>query len=297
MAVVVSGVDSMAVSILGASSETLVAFPLSGDFERPNDLNCDVNRRPRPSFLGVSGLVSVVAAGVSSVVTTASDVVGSEVSVCSPFVAGAGVALSLVSFFGIRPENRLPRFFSFSGLGSDETAGVSSVGSTTAGVVSSTADSVTGAGSVDFASAIGSGVGSLAAALLLPKSPVKPERDLRLSFFDGSAVDSRNQPDKKERNTSSGFNRSINNRGFSSNGCDFLNSWSFGHGSFCNRGWGHVFLGNLWGNFLVLAWACQSLETTRDTTCPFAGSLSFFAGKSSLFVGCDGLRRFCVMCR
>jgi hypothetical protein len=39
VAVVVSGVDSMAVSILGASSETLVAFPLSGDFERPNALN------------------------------------------------------------------------------------------------------------------------------------------------------------------------------------------------------------------------------------------------------------------
>lgn len=192
MAVEVSGVDSMAVSILGASSETLGAFPLSGDFERPNDLNCDVNRRPRPSFLGASGLVSEVAVGVSSVGTTASEVVGSVVSVCSPLVTGAGVVLSLVSFFGIRPANRLPRFFSFSGLGSDETAGVSSVGSTTAGVVSSTADSVTGAVSVDFASVIGSGVGSLAAALLLPKSPVKPERDLRLSFFDGSVEDSRN---------------------------------------------------------------------------------------------------------
>lgn len=188
----VSGVDSMAVSILGASSETLVAFPLSGDFERPNDLNCDVNRRPRPSFLGVSGLVSEVVAGVSSVGTTASDEVGSVVSVCSPLVTGVGVALSLVSFFGIRPENRLPRFFSFSGLGSEETAGVSSVDSTTAGVVSSTANSVVGASSVDFVSGTGSGVGSLAAALPLPKRPVKPDRDLRLSFFDDSVVDSRN---------------------------------------------------------------------------------------------------------
>jgi len=124
VAVVVSGVDSMAVSILGASSETLVDFSLSGDFERPNALNEDVNRRPRPSFLGVS---DVVAAGVSSVVATASDVVGSVVSVCSPIAVGAGVVLSFVSFLGLKPAKMLFRFFSVSGLVSDVTAGVSSL--------------------------------------------------------------------------------------------------------------------------------------------------------------------------
>jgi hypothetical protein len=83
--------------------------------------------------LGVSVLVSeVVAAGVSSVGTAVSDVVASVVSGCSPFAMGVVVALSfvsfsLVSFLGFRPEKRLLRFFSFSGLVSDVTAGVSSL--------------------------------------------------------------------------------------------------------------------------------------------------------------------------
>jgi len=34
-----SGVDSIAVSILGASSDTLAVLPLSEDFARPRDLN------------------------------------------------------------------------------------------------------------------------------------------------------------------------------------------------------------------------------------------------------------------
>src|ERR1700738_4750809 len=107
----------------------------------------------------------------------------SWVFLVSSFAMGVVVALSLVSFLGFRPAKRLPRFFSFSGLVSDVAAGVSSL--TGAGVVSSTAGSVVGAGSVVFA-ALGSGEGSLGAALLLPKMLPKPDRDLRLSFFDGS---------------------------------------------------------------------------------------------------------------
>ena len=98
MDVAASGVDSIAVSILGASSATFVVFPLSGDFARPN-LKPDVKRRPSPSFLGTS-FVSVVG---SSVVDSAAVSVGSE---DSPFVS-AETTLSLVSFFGMRPANIL----------------------------------------------------------------------------------------------------------------------------------------------------------------------------------------------
>ena len=49
-AAVASGVVPIAVSILGASSETLDALFFSGDFERPKDLNWEVNRRDRLSF-------------------------------------------------------------------------------------------------------------------------------------------------------------------------------------------------------------------------------------------------------
>jgi hypothetical protein len=183
---VAAGVDSMGVSILGASSETLVAFPaFSGDFERPKDLNWEVSRRtrlsPRSVTAGLNSASSVSGAGTSSA-GVASSVVSGTAGV-SPFVTGAGAALS---FLGSMLK-MLERFdFSLtSGVGaaagSSVAAGVSSV---TAGV-SVEVGSAAGVSSVAGSLAAGSGDDSLAEVLDL-KSPAKPVKDLRFSFFSGS---------------------------------------------------------------------------------------------------------------
>jgi len=169
-----AGVDSIGVSILGASSETLAALPFSGDFERPRALKPEVSRRVRVSFLGVGGLNSASsvagAAGVS--VAAGSTAAGAGVdSDASPFVRGV---LSLVSFFGSKPAKMLARLLGFSVLVSVVAgAGVSSVAatgvsSTGAGVVVSTAGAVSMATASSVVSlAAGSGEASFFSALPL----------------------------------------------------------------------------------------------------------------------------------
>jgi hypothetical protein len=181
--VVASGVDSIAVSILGASSATLEVF-FSGDFERAKDEKPFVKRRVNVSFLGVS-LVSP-----SSSVTGTS--VSGVASVVSPFVREVLTAFSLV--FGIKPANILPRF-DFSGFAGVSVAVVSSVAGVgsvaVAGVVVSTAapSMVAGVASTALSSvATGSGVFSLVVvALGLNRFP-NPERDLRFSFFSAAPI-------------------------------------------------------------------------------------------------------------
>jgi hypothetical protein len=111
--VVASEVVPIAVSILGASSETLVDF-FSGDFERPRDLNWEVSRRPRLSFLGVGGLNSASSVGAVSVVAGAGSEVSAVAAAASPFVRFDDVALSLL--FGSRPAKILCRLVLTSGV-------------------------------------------------------------------------------------------------------------------------------------------------------------------------------------
>jgi hypothetical protein len=117
--VVASGVVPIAVSILGASSETLDALLFSGDFERPKDLNWEVNRRDKLSFFCIGGLNSAssveVGAGadVGSVVEAGSD--DSATTGASPFGRAVEVDLSLV--LGNRPEKILCRLMTLGSAG------------------------------------------------------------------------------------------------------------------------------------------------------------------------------------
>lgn len=181
---VAAGVDSMGVSILGASSETLAALPFSGDFERPRDLKPEVNRRVRVSFLGVGGLYSASSAGASAIsVEAGSTTTGAGVdSEASPFVMG------VLSFLGSKPAKMLARLLGFSVLvsGAGVSSVVAGVSSTGAGVVVSTTVSVTTASSV-VSMAAGSGEASFLSALPLNRFWAKPLNDLRFSFLSISA--------------------------------------------------------------------------------------------------------------
>ena len=179
---VAAGVDSMGVSILGASSETFVAFPVfSGDFERPRDLNWEVNRRARLSFRSVTGglySASSVVAGASSVVVGCSEGSAWPAGV-SPFVTGAGAGFS----FRGKPMKKDWRLdFSLTsgvvGAGSSVAAGVSVVAAGVSSEVGSAAGVSSEAGSFEA----GSGDDSLA-VFDLKKLP-NPVKDLRFSFFD-----------------------------------------------------------------------------------------------------------------
>ena len=191
-----SEVDSMGVSILGASLETFEALSFSGDFDRVKFLNPEVNRRPRDSFRGVSGLVSEVGAGVSSVgavvvVISAVSGAGAEVSAVasSPFVRGAGAEV-VVSFFPRSARKILPRF-DFSGFVSGEAGVVSSVG---AGADSGALGvSAAGADSSEVSLGAGSGVVSFVSLVaLLFANRLNPVIDLRFSFLVSGAGVSKN---------------------------------------------------------------------------------------------------------
>lgn len=184
-----SDVDSIAVSIFGASSGTLVALPLSGDFERPRDLIVLVNRRLRLCFFCGGGWYSASSVGTGAV----SEVVGAasvdlETS-ASPLVRAVDVALSLVSFFGrklMKILERLPLSALVSvgaaGAASSACAGASAAG---AGAVSAASVSARTGASVVSSAAAGSGETSLVAGFDFQK----PAIDLRfsLSFFASGA--------------------------------------------------------------------------------------------------------------
>lgn len=196
-----SGLVSIAVSILGASSETLdCSVDLLGDFERPKDLNWDVRRRLRLSFLGVGAMAPVsVTAGVSSVVGAAGSVVSATVSVgTSPFVTGAvvaGAGAGVLSFLPVsRPPKRDPRlafsttFDSVVAAGVSSAAGVSVVLGSVTGSVSAGASAVsTGAVAVSsVATSLAAGSGEVSLGVCFPLKIPKPVNDLRFSFLESS---------------------------------------------------------------------------------------------------------------
>lgn len=181
-----SDVDTMGVSILGASLGTFEVSFFSGDFDRVRFLNPEVSRRPRDPFREVSaGLVSEAAAWVSSAASpaTSSVVSGADAedsAAGSPFVMGVAEE-DLSPFFPRSTSNTLARL-DFSGLLSGEAGAASSVAGAVseADVVASVAEVSAGAVS-PVVSLAGSGEASFA-TLLFANRP-NAVRDLRFSFL------------------------------------------------------------------------------------------------------------------
>ena len=137
------------------------------------DLNCEVSRRLKLSFLCVSSGAGpcsseAVAAGVSV-----------DVSPPSPLV----IVFSLASFFGRKPAKILARFpFSAFVSGADVCSAAAPSDSPAGAGVDSVASPVSVAATCSVPFAAASGAGSLATALGFHR-PGNPEKDLRFSFF------------------------------------------------------------------------------------------------------------------